>query len=50
MIDNWINVLKDRFSEIQLDTRIVMPDHTHMLINIVSPDDRGIPMCLPGFK
>ncbi len=38
MIDNWINVLEDRFSEIQLDTRIVMPDHTHMLINIVSPD------------
>ena len=37
MIDCWWNELKNKYADIKIDEYVIMPNHCHGIINIVSP-------------
>lgn len=41
MVDEYVYVLPDRFSRVQLEEWIVMPDHVHLLLALWPGEGRG---------
>ena len=43
IVDRWINLITEKYPEIEIDCYVIMPNHIHLLLSLTNENGRGNP-------
>lgn len=43
IVDRWINLIIEKYPEIEVDCYMIMPNHIHLLLSLINENGRGDP-------